>query len=156
MRLTSPAFDDGGRMPGRYTAPDANELPTLRIDDVPSDARSLAVVLEDLDSPLGTVTHWLAWNIPPDTRELSTEGLPEGSCEGLGTFGEVGYFGPAPAEGQHRYCFRLFAVARMLDLKEGAKRPDLDKALEGHILKEARLTGCREAPPACNNDEADD
>lgn len=145
MRLSSPAFNDGGQIPERYTAPDANELPPLRIESVPETAASLALLLEDVDSPLGTVTHWLVWNLPPETEHITNDALPESCCVGLDTFGEHGYLGPAPAEGRHRYRFRLLALDRSLDLADGAKRPDFDTAAADHLLQEARLTGFREA-----------
>lgn len=146
MRLLSPAFDDGQAIPARYSAREANELPPLRIESVPETTQSLAVLMEDIDSPLGTLTHWLVWNLPPDTEIIGSEqGLPDGCCIGLDTFGERGYFGPAPAEGTHRYRFRLLALDTMLELPAGAGRPELDAAIHEHVLQEAELTGTRTA-----------
>lgn len=146
MRLSSPSFDDGASIPARFTAPDANELPPLRFDEVPESALSLALVLDDLDSPLGQVTHWLVWNLPPDTTKLGDEPLPEQSCIGLDTFGETGYRGPAPAEGRHRYRFRLIALDCRLALPDGATRRDFELAIRDHVLREATLIGLCEAP----------
>lgn len=147
MRLSSPAFNDGEQIPERYTAPNANELPPLHIESVPEAAASLALLLEDVDSPLGTVTHWLAWNLPPETVHIDNEGLPEGSCVGLDTFGEHGYLGPAPAEGRHHYRFRLLALDCVLELPDGAGRPEFDTAAADHLVQEADLTVFREATP---------
>lgn len=142
MRLTSPAFDDGETIPARYTPVNHNELPPLTFREVPSQARSLAVVIEDRDSPLGSeVTHWLAWNIPPETGHLDATALPEAVRVGTDSFGEVGYTGPNPPEGRHHYHFRLLALDGELELAEGATRSDFERAVDGRILAEAELTG---------------
>lgn len=145
MRLSSPDFDDGDLMPARFTAPDANALPPLQITAVPEQAHSLAIVLEDIDSPLGVVTHWMAWNIPPETGHLEAGSLPAGCCEGLDTFGEHGYLGPAPVEGRHWYRFRLLALDIQMKLADGATRADFDKHIHGHVIDEAVLMVYREA-----------
>lgn len=145
MYLTSPEFSDGGMLPAQFTAPDANALPPLQIAGVPPAAQSLAIVLEDIDSPLGVVTHWMVWNLPPEVGHLDAGALPEGCCEGLDTFGEHGYLGPAPAEGRHHYRFRLLALDTPVTLADGAARPDFDKAVSGHIIDEAQLMVYREA-----------
>lgn len=149
MFLTSPAFEDGGMIPQRFTASDANALPPLHIAGVPQAARSLAIVLEDIDSPLGLVTHWMVWNIPPETGHLEAGALPDGCCEGLDTFGEHGYLGPAPAEGRHRYRFRLLALDVQMVLADGATRADFDKSVSGHVIEESVLTVYRQAGTGC-------
>ncbi len=141
MRLISPAFQDGEAMPVETSARDANELPPLEIRDVPDAVRSLALVLEDLDSPLGEVTHWLVWNLPRDTHRVDALHLPSKGRVGLDAFGKVGYLGPIPPEGCHRYRFRLLALDAELDLAPGATRTQFDAAAEGHVLAEAELTG---------------
>lgn len=146
MRLSSPAFSDGGPIPRRYSAPNENELPPFRIEAVPEGARSLALILEDMDSPLGAVTHWHAWNIPPQTRSLDAVHLPPECCVGTDSFGKTGYLGPAPPEGRHRYRFILLALDTQLDLPAGATRRALDRAVKGHELDRAELMGFMEAP----------
>lgn len=141
MRLISPAFRDGQAMPVEVSARDANELPPLEIHDVPGQARSLALILEDLDSPLGEVTHWLVWNLPPDTHRVDALHLPSEGRVGLDTFGKTGYLGPVPPEGCHRYRFRLLALDAELELEPGATRIQFDAAAEAHVLAEADLTG---------------
>lgn len=148
MRLISSVFDDGEEIPRHYAAPGSNEMPPLEIDGVPAQARSLAIMLEDIDSPLGPVTHWLAWNIPPQTRHLTAGRLPEGVRVGLDTFGTVGYLGPSPPAGRHHYRFRLLALDRELDLPESSTRPDLERAMRDHILARAELTGVVEREDA--------
>ena len=141
MRLTSPAFEEGGPMPWSASAPNENQLPALEIHDVPEGARSLALILEDLDSPLGEVTHWLVWNLPLATDRLDALNLPGAARVGMDSFGKVGYLGPIPPEGLHRYRFRLLALDADLDLKSGATRGQFEQAASGHVLDEAELTG---------------
>lgn len=142
MQLSSPAFADGDLIPRRYSAPGTNELPPLDITGVPAGARSLAVVIEDRDSPLGErVTHWLAWNLPPDTRHLQAARLPEACRVGTDSFGKVGYTGPNPPEGRHHYRIRLLALDDELALGSGATRPALETAMRDHVLAETELHG---------------
>ena len=145
MRLFSPAFADGGLIPWRYTAPNANELPPLHIEDVPDPARSLVLILEDVDSPLGTVTHWLAWDIPPETRSLDAVNLPADCRVGTDSFGKVGYLGPIPPEGRHHYRFSVLALDARLALEHGATRPALERAMVGHVLDSANVSGIVDA-----------
>ena len=145
MRLTSPAFNDGDPIPRGYAQDGLNVLPPLEIAEVPPEARSLAVVIEDPDSPLGKeVTHWLAWNLPADTRHLDGRHLPADFRVGTGTFGKVGYTGPNPPEGKHHYRFRVLALDRELGLAEGATRTQFERAVADHILDQAELTGVYE------------
>lgn len=152
MKLLSPAFEDGATMPWSTSAPNENELPPLEIREVPAAARSLAILLEDLDSPLGPVTHWLVWNLPADTERVDALSLPEESRVGMDAFGKVGYLGPAPPEGSHRYRFRLLALDAGLDLESGALRSRFDEAAQGHVLETADLIGVIERPPAESED----
>ena len=145
MRLTSPAFEDGNTIPLRYAAESQNELPPLEIDGMPEATQSLAVVIEDTDSPLGdAVTHWLVWNLPPDTRHLDATHLPEACRVGTDSFGKVGYTGPNPPEGRHHYRIRVLALDEELELDTGANRVALDHAVADHILAEAEITGLYE------------
>jgi hypothetical protein len=140
MDLTSSAFEDGGDMPARYTCDGEDASPPLRIGGVPEGTAALALVMDDPDAPGGTFDHWLAWNIPPDTTELA-EGAEPAGVLGRTDFGRLGYGGPCPPGGTHRYFFRLYALDGELDLPEGARKPALESAMEGHVLAEARLQG---------------
>jgi Raf kinase inhibitor-like YbhB/YbcL family protein len=139
MRIKSPAFEDMDRMPERYTCDGQNVNPPLWTEDVPASAKSLALVLEDPDAPRGTFTHWVVWNIPPETREIQMGMLPEGAKQGVNDFKRSQYGGPCPPSGTHRYVFKLFALNSKLDLKGNAKKADLERAMKGHILAEAQL-----------------
>ncbi|MDZ7839202.1 MAG: YbhB/YbcL family Raf kinase inhibitor-like protein [Gammaproteobacteria bacterium] len=152
MQLTSPGFHEGERIPWRYSAPGANELPPLEFREIPRGARSLALVFENLDSPLGPATHWLAWNIPPGTPRISAVEQPANCVLGTDTFGKIGYTGPAPPEGRPRFRFTLFALEIELDLAAGATRQQFDKAIDDHVIETAELTGYAERPDSADSD----
>jgi hypothetical protein len=158
MRITSPAFSDGGPIPAKYTVDGADISPPLLIEDVPENAASLAIIMDDPDAPGGTFTHWLIWNIRPAPAGAPGAGLavsisenvpPTGTVEALGgarqgtnDFGEIGYGGPSPSPGSpHRYRFTAFALDTVLELGAGARREQLEAAMEGHVLAQAVLTG---------------
>lgn len=144
MKLASPAFEDGGAIPPVYGYRRGNASPPLEWCLPPSGTRSFALLMEDPDAR-GWV-HWLIWNIPVTAIGLpegvSPSGqLPDGTRQGLNDFGKIGYGGPCPPSGTHRYCFRLIALDTVLDAGPGAERYDLMKAVDSHVLEEARLTG---------------
>lgn len=140
MKLSSPAFENEGVIPAEYTCDGKNISPPLIISDVPENAKSLALIMDDPDAPFGTFVHWLIWNIPPNTTNI-----PEGGNisypQGKNDFRKQGYGGPCPPFGTHRYFFKLYALDTLLDLEEGAKKKDLLKAMSGHIIEETQLIG---------------
>jgi Raf kinase inhibitor-like YbhB/YbcL family protein len=142
FEISSDAFEDGASIPSRHTCDGANVSPPLSFAGAPQGTRSLALVVDDPDAPVGTFTHWLAWGI-----DASAEGLEEGEAaprEGRNGFGTTGYAGPCPPRGRHRYFFRLHALDSELDLRPGADRDHLDRALDGHLLETAELVGSYE------------
>jgi Raf kinase inhibitor-like YbhB/YbcL family protein len=139
FEITSDAFAEAGTIPSRHTCDGPNVSPPLSFAGAPAGARSLALVVDDPDAPVGTFTHWLAWGI-----DSGADGLGEGQAaprEGRNGFGAVGYAGPCPPRGRHRYFFRLHALDVELELEPGAGRDDLERALEGHVLETAALMG---------------
>jgi Raf kinase inhibitor-like YbhB/YbcL family protein len=137
--LTSDVFEEGGTIPSRHTCDGANVSPRLSFAGAPAGTRSLALVVDDPDAPVGTFTHWLAWGIDP-----SAAGFDEGQAaprEGRNGFGTTGYVGPCPPRGRHRYFFRLYALDTELDLHAGADRDQFDRALDGHVLETTELVG---------------
>lgn len=144
MRLSSPEFDDGERIPEEYGYDFKNVHPEFQLDDVPDEAASLAIVVDDPDAqePAGKVwDHWVIWNLAPDTSTIGEGRTPDGAREGRNDFDEVGYGGPKPPDREHTYRFRLYALDAELDLESGATKADLEAAMEGHVLAEAELTG---------------
>lgn len=145
--IQSPAFTAGGTIPTRYTCDGANLSPALNWKDAPAGTQSLALVADDSDAPVGTWTHWILWNLPPQATLLPegvplSEALPNGTRQGRNDFQRLGYGGPCPPPGRpHRYFFKLFALDARLDLKPGATRRQLDAAMQGHVLAQAQWMG---------------
>jgi len=141
MKIQCPAFADGEKIPQEYTMNGENVVPPLAIDDVPAKARSLALIVDDPDAPKGTFTHWLLFNLNPKTRDLGEDGIPPGAMQGVNDFGHAEYGGPKPPSGEHRYFFKAYALDSFLDLKNGARRSEIEAAMEGHIVATAALMG---------------
>ena len=140
IKITSSAFQEGGNIPSKFSCDGGNASPPLQISGVPSAAKTLVLIVDDPDAPGGLFTHWIVWNIPPQTTTI-----PEGSgakgTQGKNDFGRSGYGGPCPPSGTHRYAFKVFALDRQLDLSGGAKRAQLDAAIKGHVIAQGELTG---------------
>jgi Raf kinase inhibitor-like YbhB/YbcL family protein len=141
MKITSPSFQEGGNIPSKFTCDGANSSPALRIEQAPPTAKSLALIMDDPDTPGGLFTHWLIWNIDPQTKEIAESSVPAKAIQGTNNFPNIGYGGPCPPSGTHRYFFKIFALDQMLDLKSGAKRPDLERAMHGHVIAQGQLMG---------------
>jgi|GEM_PF-174303 len=144
LSLTSPAFADGEQIPLEYGYGERNVNPPLRIDGVPEEAQSLALVVDDPDAvePAGKVwDHWIVWNVAPDRREIPAGWEPEAANEGTNDFGNVGYDGPSPPDEAHRYRFKLFALGTTLDLPSETDARALGEAMVGHVLAAAQLDG---------------
>ena len=145
MDLTSPAFADGTDMPEKYTFDGDNVSPPLQIRGVPARAQSLAIIMEDIDSPIGPFTHWVTWNLPADVEQIEEGNLPPGAEVGVNGFGEVRYSGPCPPSGRHRYRFRLYALDTMLESTSPDRKDHIKAEMEDQILAAAVLTGCYQA-----------
>ena len=140
MKITSSAFQEGGNIPSKFTCDGSDTSPPLQITGVPSEAKSLVLIADDPDAPSGLFTHWLIWNIPPQTNSISEGSAPKG-VHGTNDFGKPDYKGPCPPPGTHRYSFKIYALDRELDLRGGAKRSQLDAAMKGHIIAQGELVG---------------
>jgi len=146
IKVKSEAFEEGGMIPKKYTCDGEDASPPLSWTGVPEGTKALALICDDPDAPVGTWVHWVIFNIPPDTTGLSENIPPErvlesGARQGRNDFGNIGYGGPCPPRGTHRYYFKLYALDKKVDLEPGATKDGLLKAMEGHILAEGRLMG---------------
>jgi len=146
IKITSSAFEDGGLIPAKYTCDGADISPPLQWQTVPEATKSIALICDDPDAPMGTWVHWVLFNLPPEARELAENTpadrvLPNGASQGTNDFGRIGYGGPCPPGGTHRYFFKIYTLDAQLDLAAGAKKRDLLKAMEGHILAQGQLIG---------------
>jgi Raf kinase inhibitor-like YbhB/YbcL family protein len=135
----STSFKNGDSIPTKYTCEGVNINPPLALDGIPSDAKSLALIVEDPDAPQGVFVHWLVWNIIP------TKSIPENSIlgvTGMNSFKTVDYKGPCPPAGKdHHYFFRVYALDTLLDLDKGSNVKKLKQAIEGHIIAYGEIIG---------------
>jgi Raf kinase inhibitor-like YbhB/YbcL family protein len=141
MKIASPAFQEGGTIPEKFSRNGQNVNPELRIEGAPAEAKGLALVMDDPDAPVGLFTHWLVWNIDPKTTEIGENSVPKGAVQGTNDFPGQRYDGPQPPSGTHRYYFKIFALDKTLDLKPGAKRREVDAAMKGHVIAQGELMG---------------
>lgn len=140
LKLTSPAFENNGRIPAKYTCDGDDVNPPLNIEGIPADAKSLVLIVDDPDAPMGTWDHWIAWNIQIVSK-IDENSIPKGAVQGLNDFKKHDYGGPCPPSGTHRYMFKLYALDTVLDLDENSKKEDVEKAMKGHILAQTKLVG---------------
>jgi Raf kinase inhibitor-like YbhB/YbcL family protein len=146
MELSSTAFKNGEYIPNKYTGEGLDVSPPLKWSAVPEGTKSIALIADDPDAPRGTWTHWVAWDIPPDTTELpeavpAQKTLDNGIKQGANDFGKFGYGGPMPPPGSdHRYYFRVYALKNPPN-PAGAKKKDLEQAMQGQILGQGELMG---------------
>lgn len=138
LTLSTTAFLEGQHIPERYTCDGENINPQLQIGNIPEGTQSLALIMEDPDAPNGTFTHWLIWDMPPQQSVM--EGEAPGT-QGKNNFGDIGYGGPCPPNGTHRYYFRLYALSQKLNLPESTTKQELLKAIEPVKLAKAELMG---------------
>ena len=146
LEITSSVFSEGEMIPTRYTCDGPDVSPDLAWSGIPETAQSLALICDDPDAPMGTWVHWVLFNIPAGASGLAAEISPDASLEdgaqhGTNDFGRLGYGGPCPPGGTHRYFFKLYALDTRLDLDSGIKKARLVDAMEGHVLAEAQLMG---------------
>lgn len=147
MDVTSPAFQDGGRIPVKYTADGDDMSPAINWSHAPEGTGQFVLICDDPDAPSGTFTHWVIYGIYGNKTGLP-EGVPQieelddRSMQGVNSFGKIGYGGPAPPKGKpHRYIFKLYALDARMDLPAGIAKDKLLKAMEGHVIAEGTLTG---------------
>ena len=146
LKIESPAFAAGKPIPSRHTADGPDVSPALSWSGAPSTARSLALVCDDPDAPRGTWVHWVVYDVPAQSGGLPegvapTPALPGGGFQGKNDFGKLGWGGPAPPSGTHRYFFRLYACDALLGLRPGATAAELARAMEGHVVARGELMG---------------
>ena len=152
MKIESPAFANGDRIPEHYSRFGENVSPPLVFKDVPDAAKSLALIVDDPDAPRGTFTHWVLFNLDPRMKELPEHARIARENQGRNSWDEVAYGGPRPPNGEHRYFFRLYALDRKLDLPAGAQRAQIEPALRGHVLAESEWMGRFATPVQAERD----
>lgn len=146
FQLTSPAFEDNGDIPKKYTCDGGDINPPLTFKNVPAKTKSLGLTVSDPDAPEGTWSHWVVYNIPPDTKEIKENTNP--GTEGLNDFGKYTYGGPCPPnEKLHHYIFHAFAVDSILYINEAPTLNEVEKAVQWHTIAKAKLVGTYQKSP---------
>lgn len=141
LKISSPAFENNGYIPSKYTCDGMNINPPFLIENVPASSKSLALIVDDPDAPTGIWVHWVLWNINPETKEIKENDIPSGAKQGLNDFRKSNYGGPCPPSGTHRYFFKLYALDTILNIGQNSTKADLEKAMKGHIVEQARIIG---------------
>ncbi len=138
LEITSSAFSHNGTIPKKYTCDGANVNPSLQIKDIPANAKSLVLIVDDPDAQIGTFVHWVVWNIPV-TETMGENNVP--GTEGMNDFRKSFYGGPCPSSGTHRYFFKVYALDTELNLNKDSRKADVEKAMKSHILAKGELVG---------------
>lgn len=147
LEISSPSFSNGETIPSKYTSDGQDISPPLNISG--ADGETLVIIMDDPDAPGGTFTHWLIWNIPAETQEIS-EGIPQqervselgNAAQGANDFGEIGYGGPKPPKGErHEYRITVYTLDKKLNLSPGATKKELKESMEDQILQKNRISG---------------
>jgi len=146
IKMKSLAFVPGGKIPGKYTCDGMDISPPVSWTSGPEGTKTFALICDDPDAPMGTWVHWVLFNLPADITEFRENVPPEkelenGAKQGMNDFRKIGYGGPCPPGGTHRYFFKLYALDTEINLEAGATKAELLKAMEGHILAEGQLIG---------------
>lgn len=143
LQIKSSAFDQGALIPTKYTCDGGDLSPPLSWSGIPAGTKSLALVMDDPDAPVGNWDHWILFNLPPQTTgfQENVKALPAGTISGKNSWKRLGYGGPCPPDREHRYFFKLYALDVMLDLEEAVTKKELEAVMQEHILEKAELMG---------------
>lgn len=140
MKITS-VFEHNGNIPSVYTCDGQDLAPELTISDVPQQAKELVLIVDDPDAPMGTWVHWLVYNLPAETIKIDAKKLPQEAKQGMTDFKRIGWGGPCPPNGVHRYFFKLYALDTKLELEQGLTKRQLENAIREHVIEKAELIG---------------
>ncbi len=140
MTITSAAFKHNSKIPSKYTCDGENINPPLEFSDIPKEARSLVLIVDDPDAPSKTWVHWVVYNIEPSTTRIKEDSVP-GGIQGITDFGKLGYGGPCPPSGTHRYFFKLYALDTILDVPGGLTKQQVLEKVRDRVIEEAELVG---------------
>jgi len=140
LKLASSAFENNSTIPSKYTCDGEDINPPLDISGIPSNAKSLLLIVDDPDAPTGTWNHWIVWNIPIVSK-IDENSVPNRAIQGINDFDKHIYGGPCPPSGTHRYMFKLYALDTTLDRDSNSEKNDVLKAMEGHVLDQTVLIG---------------
>ncbi len=140
MTITSAAFKHNSKIPSKYTCDGENINPPLEFSEIPKETKSLVLVVDDPDAPSKTWVHWVLYNIDQSTAKIE-ENSPVKGIQGITDFGKLGYGGPCPPSGTHRYFFKLYALDTILDAPSGLTKQQILEKARDHVIEEAELVG---------------
>ena len=140
MKISS-VFANNARILENYTCDGDDVSPPLEFNGAPENAKSLVLIMDDPDAPVGTWAHWIIFNISPKIKKIEENSVPKGAVQGKNSWGKNSYGGPCPPSGIHRYFFKLYALDSILNLGSNAKKEDVERAMQGHILAKGELVG---------------
>jgi Raf kinase inhibitor-like YbhB/YbcL family protein len=138
LKITSSVFDENNFIPAKYSCEGEDVNPPLAIENIPEEAKSLAIIVDDPDARTATWVHWVMWNIPV-THHLKENHIP--GVQGINDFGRQKYNGPCPPQGTHHYYFKVYALDGVLDIPEGSNKLQLEKAMSDHIIAFGEIIG---------------
>lgn len=141
MRIVSSAFENNTKIPSKYTCDGENVNPPLSFLDIPANTKSLVLIMDDPDAPMGTFVHWVLFNLNPKTSEIKENSIPQSAALGKTSVGKAGYVGPCPPSGTHRYFFKLFAINKVLPLTSDVEKQTVEEAMKDSILDKAEIIG---------------
>ena len=141
MKIESDVFVNNGKIPVEYTCNGEGKQPALKISDVPKNAKSLALIVDDPDAPSGDFVHWVVWNIDPNISVIENGNMPLSAVEGYTSLNRPGWIAPCPPSGIHHYNFKLYALDATLSMPKSSNKNDLAQAINEHIIENAALVG---------------
>ena len=141
MKITSSVFENNNKIPSKYTCDGENINPPLNFIDVPKNTKSLVLLMDDPDAPMGTFVHWVVFSINSEEKQINEDFVPSGSIQGKNTVGNDKYIGPCPPSGTHRYFFKLYALSSDLDLDKNAGKEQVEEAMKNNIIEKSELIG---------------
>jgi len=141
MRIYSPEFNDNSMIPEKFTCQGMDINPQLLFEDIPEETKSLVLIMDDPDAPMGTWVHWVLFNIPPDVTGISEDSVPDNAVQGRNSWPKNNYGGPCPPSGIHRYFFKLYALDAVLALDDTVTKKDVEQAMQSHMIAKAEYVG---------------
>lgn len=139
LKITSSVFENNAKIPSKYTCDGENVNPSLKIENIPQDAVTLVLIMDDPDAPGGTWDHWIVFNIPTNADIIEEDSIP--GVQGKNSWGKNNYGGPCPPSGVHRYFFKVYALGGSLTLEEGATKDQIENAMQEHVLAKGEIIG---------------
>ncbi len=141
LEITSPAFDHEEMIPKKYTCQGDDVNPELEIQGIPEETKSLILIMDDPDAPIGTWDHWVVWNLDPSISKIEEDSIPKEGVVGKNSWARNDYGGPCPPSGTHRYYFKLYALDTQLALEKKNNKKTVEKAMKDHVIEQAVLMG---------------